>query len=249
MYLHEPIYDLELLAEQNLHLHTVFSGCAKPEMTIENILDTVRETDLKTIALTDHFNDNITSEDYLEHIRFLRAAIAKEALDFKVLIGAELSAYAPGKSLENDAVRDALDYRLFSCNHYHLDYWGQPENKTLRGYAEYSAATLRSLIVSGKADCIAHPFIGRFVDAFDDKTLVTKEMSDLELGTLLELSNTHEVAWELNTGAILGDPDFGRRLWNLGREVGVVFNYGTDGHRLTDIDTQRLLPEVKKVLL
>lgn len=249
MYLHEPIYDLDILAQKNLHLHTIFSGCAKPGMTIENILNAVRKTDLKVIALTDHFNDNLSSEDYLEHVRFMRTEIAKQDVGFEVLVGAELSAYAPGKSLENDAVRDALDYKLFSCNHYHLDYWGQPENKTARGYVEYSSAVVSSLIQSGKADCIAHPLIGRFINAFEDKTTVTREMSDSELGSLLELSKAHEVAWELNTGAILGDPDFAGRLWNLGREVGVVFNYGTDGHRLTDIDTATHLPEVKKVLL
>lgn len=249
MYLHEPIYDLDILAQKNLHLHTIFSGCAKAGMTIENILNVVRETDLKVIALTDHFNDDLSNDDYLAHIHSMRTAIAKFDGTCKVLVGAELSAYAPGKSLENKAVRDALDYKLFSCNHYHLDYWGQPENKTARDYVEYSSAVVSSLIQSGKADCIAHPLIGRFIDAFEDKTTITREISDLELGLLLELSNVHEVAWELNTGAILGDPGFARRLWNLGREVGVVFNYGTDGHRLTDIDTITRLPEVKKVLL
>ncbi len=249
MYLHEPIYDLDILAQKNLHLHTIFSGCAKPGMTIENILNAVRHTDLKVIALTDHFNDDLSSEDYLAHIHYMRTELSKEDFDFKVLVGAELSAYAPGKSLENQTVRDALDYKLFSCNHYHLDYWGQPENKTPRGYVEYSLAVVRSLIESGKADCIAHPLIGRFVHAFEDRTTITRETSDSELGSVLELSNAHEVAWELNTGAILGDPDFARRLWNLGREVGVVFNYGTDGHRLTDIDTATRLPDVKKVLL
>ena len=220
MYLHEPIYDLDILAEKNLHVHTLFSSCAKPEMTVKNIVDTVRKTALKTIALTDHFNDNITSEDYLAHIRFLRGEIAKENVDFKILISAELSAYAPGKSLDNEAVRDALDYKLYTANHFHLDFWGQPKNRTPRGYVEYSCKTLRALITSGKADCIAHPLIGRFIEAFEDKTLVTQEMSDLELGSLLELSNVHEVAWELNTGALLGDPNFARRLWNIGREIG-----------------------------
>ncbi len=249
MYLHEPIYDLDILAEQNLHVHTVYSHCAKPEMTFENIVNEVQKTALKTIALTDHFNDDNPDDEFLAHIHYLREEIQKADCNCNILVGAELSGYAPGKSLESAAVREALDYRLYSCNHFHLDFWGQPENKTPRGYAEYSGAILQQLIASGKADCIAHPLIGRFVHAFEDRTQIPRAMSDQELGTLLELSCTHKVAWELNTGAIIGDPDFGRRLWNLGREVGVVFNYGTDAHRPGDVDTQRLLPDVKKVLL
>lgn len=34
----------------------------------------------------------------------------------------ELSGYGIGKTLEGDAFRNAIDYRLYSCNHYHLDF-------------------------------------------------------------------------------------------------------------------------------
>jgi len=248
MYFHEPIYDLDILSKHNLHIHTNFSKCAKEKMTVSEIIKTAETAGLEMIALTDHFNDDISDSECIERNIFLRAEAAKTAAGIRVLFGNELSAYAPGKTLESQSVRDIVDYRLYSCNHYHLDFWGQPKDKSARGYAEYSIAIISSLIKSDFADCIAHPFIGRFIKHIEDRTLVTKAMTDSELGDLLMLGNAHYTAWELNTGAILGDPEFGRRLWNLGRETGAVFNYGTDSHRFSFIDTSTSLPEIKKVL-
>ena len=37
MYIHAPCFNLDELARDNLHIHTSFSRCAKPEMTVENI--------------------------------------------------------------------------------------------------------------------------------------------------------------------------------------------------------------------
>jgi len=249
MYFFERTYELDALAAHNLHIHTVFSHCAKPEMTLSSIIDAAQTAGLETIALTDHFNSDISNEQFLRHIASLRRKAEKAASRVNILFGGELSAYAPGERLENDAVRQALDYKLYSCNHYHLDFWGQPEEKTPRGYAEYSLQVISSAIVSGSADCIAHPLIGRFVKAFEDRTLITKAVTDNELGSLFELSNQYQTAWEINTGALLGDPDFARRLWNIGREAGVVFCYGTDAHLLKNIDTAARLPEIKEILL
>lgn len=248
MYFHEPTYDLDILAQQNLHIHTSFSNCAKPEMTFQNIVAAAEAAGLELIALTDHFNEENSNEQFLERNRFLHSEACLTKTNVVILLGGELSAYAPGKSLENEAVRKELDYKLYSCNHYHLNSWGQPEDKSLRGYAEYSVAIISSLLQSGKADCIAHPLIGRFIKDFEDKTLVTRNISERELGDLLELAKANGTAWEINTGAILGDPEFGRRCWNLGKEIGVMFNYGTDAHLLANIDTKILLPEIKKVL-
>ncbi len=249
MYLFERTYDLDALAAHNLHIHTVFSHCAKPEMTLAPIIETAQAAGLETIALTDHFNTDISNKQFLRHIASLRSKAETVSSRVKILFGGELSAYSPGETLENEAVRQALDYRLYSCNHYHLDFWGQPDDKTPRGYAEYSLRVISSVIVNGSADCIAHPLIGRFVKVFEDKTLITKAVTDNELGALFELSNQYRTAWEINTGAVLGDPDFARRLWHIGKEVGVVFCYGTDAHLLKNIDTAQRLPEIKEILL
>ena len=54
MYFHEPTYDLDILCRQNLHIHSSFSGCAKPEMTLHDIVRTAELNGLEMIAITDH---------------------------------------------------------------------------------------------------------------------------------------------------------------------------------------------------
>lgn len=248
MSIQEAVYDLDTLARQNLHIHTVFSRCAKEEMKVPDILREARLAGLEAIALTDHFNDDITNDDYLAHIRRLREETRDIEPGLTVFIGSELSAFAPVKSLESEEVRQALDYRLYSCNHYHLDFWDKPEDRSPRGYVNHAIRVISSLLERGSADCVAHPLIGRFIKEIEDRTAVTREITDNELGDLLTLAKNRSTAFEINCGAILGDPAFGRRLWHTGREAGVSFRYGTDAHLLKNIDTKHLLPEVKKIL-
>jgi len=178
----------------------------------------------------------------------LRQEAAEYDSSIKVLYGAELSAYGIGRVLEPIEVNRALDYRLYSYNHYHLDFWEHPADKSPRGYVNHGLEILRQLILSGLADCIAHPFFGRFINISEDKTLITKEMSDKELGDIMELGRDHGVAWEINLGAILGDTEFARRYWNIGKEIGVIFHFGTDAHRLASIDTREALELLKPIL-
>ena len=97
MFFHEKTYDIDELMRHNMHIHTTFSGCAKPEMTAVNIVETAEKCGLEIIALTDHnyFPDrkNAVAVQRLELLRQL------EEIDYniKVYVGAELSAYGPGK--------------------------------------------------------------------------------------------------------------------------------------------------------
>lgn len=63
----------------------------------------------------------------------------------------ELSGYGIGKTLEGDKLRNALDYRLYSCNHYHLDFWEQAAEITPRAYAEHALENVTSLIKKRQA--------------------------------------------------------------------------------------------------
>ncbi|NLP48962.1 MAG: PHP domain-containing protein [Clostridiales bacterium] len=250
MIFQEPLYDLDELARYNLHVHTVFSLCAKAPALLFAILKAAQAARLKGIALTDHFNDDISSEQYMEHIRLLKQEAERfNTSELKVYYGAELSAYEPGKSLESESLRQSLDYRLYTVNHFHLNFWGHPKENTPAAYALYMLDIMRSFILTKKAHCFAHPFIGRFIHQFEDQTLVTKALSDNQLGDIFCLAKKNGVAWEINSGAIIGDPEFARRYWNLGRECGVTFHYGTDAHHPDNVDTAKTLPLVKKILL
>lgn len=79
MYIHAPCFDLDELACDNLHIHTVFSRCAKPEMTVENIFAEAARIGYRTIALTDHYNDDIDDAEALRRLDTLREQGKKSA--------------------------------------------------------------------------------------------------------------------------------------------------------------------------
>lgn len=246
MYLREKCYDIEELMQENLHVHTTFSGCAKVGMRIKEIVKRAEELNLKTVALVDHFNDR--------NVPMIEKNIADKFIaddmetDVKFLFGAELSAFGVGKWLDSDEVNSKLDYRLYAANHYHLDYWEQPTEKTPRGYAEHTVKVLTTLILSGRADCIAHPVAGAYVKCLDNPLDLSKAITDNELGEILTLAKDNFVAWEINQGEALWDRDLTRRFWNIGKEVGVVFHFGTDAHTLEGMDTRAHLDDFKILL-
>lgn len=244
----EPVYDLNELARYNLHVHTTFSGCAQPEMTVEAICKTAEEAGVEMIALTDH-NTFDWDDEYMAQIAQLKKEYAALNTKVKVLFSSELSCYGVGKFVEKEETAKALDYRLVSCNHFHLDYWGKPEDTSARGYAVFALELVKSAMESRRYDCIAHPLIGRFVKHIEDRTEVSRAMTDNELGEICELSAKTETALEINVGAVLGDPALFRRLWNLGREAGATFHFGTDAHRLVNIDTRTHLADIQKIVL
>lgn len=246
MYINEPCYDWNELIRQNLHIHTAFSPCAHPEMIARDIVNTAVKDNIRVIAFTDHYN----SSDFpiAETNRELKKQVEASGADIQVLYAAELSAYGVGKFLDDLTVNEALDYRLYAYNHYHLDFWEHPEDKSPRGYVQHALQILESLFATNRADCIAHPFIGRFIRCFADRTLVMKEITDNELGDILEKGKRSRVAWELNVPTLFAYPEFSKRYWRIGREVGVVFHLGTDAHSMSSVSTSRHLEPLKQLL-
>ncbi len=275
MYIHEAIYDIDELVHENLHIHTEFSTCANREMTLENIFERAKSTQLKMIALTDHHHPpkntfldkteewfknrkkrkNNEPVTLLEKVEYQRAELAKRELPFKVLVGAELSSYDVGTFSDTDEENTALDYRLYSCNHYHLRTWVQPEDRSLNSYIKRCFENIEALLKARRADCIAHPFDGRYLmerisdDLGGDACKFSAAITDEQIAKAMELSKLSETAWELNVPTVLRDPDFHRRFFNIGREVGAVFNIGMDAHKLEAIDPAVYSGELKKILL
>ena len=247
MYFHEPSYDLERLARQNLHIHTTFSNCAKPEMTLAAIAAEAERAGLEEIAVVNHQNYDNPDETCIGWVETLRSQARRLPTSLKIRFGMEFSCYGIGKTLEGDVLRKLVDSRLFACNHYHVSNWEHPEDRSPRGYAAHAVAVVRSLLLSGKADCIAHPFIAGYIFKDERREMVTAAITDNELGDLFTLAVRAQTAFEINSGAFIGDPAFSRRMWNLGREAGVMFNFGTDAHRLCDISTAPLLAAARKI--
>jgi histidinol phosphatase-like PHP family hydrolase len=242
----EPCYDIDELTNYNLHVHTIYSRCAKREMTATAIIREAERCGVKMLALTDHFADE--GLDILAQDAALRREVEETGTGIRVLYGAELSGCGIGKYTDTDEQNAGLDYRLYACNHFHVDCWDRAEDQSPRGWAVFAMDIVDSIIRSGRADAIAHPLIGRFLE-FEDKHVVTNAITDNELGDLLTTARDHGVAWEINRGAALGFPEFAARYWNIGREVGVTFHFGGDSHAIDSVDPKKQLDELKKIFI
>jgi len=228
----EPCYDLGELAGANWHVHGFYSGCE--EMTLPNLVADAEAAGLHTLAVTDHHGVAAEPEDIDGFVSALREEFKGIETNVRFLFGGELSSIAPGVFIDSLETNARMDYRLYATTHYHLGLWGQPEDRSPRGYAKHALATVRALIPTGRADCIAHPF--------QMDTKASAAVTDRELAEVLELGKKHGVAWGINTQWVCSDPDFSRRLWGMGREIGVTFRMGTDAHERRHIDPKPFLP-------
>lgn len=247
MFFTQGIYDLDELARFNLHIHTSFSGCAKAEMSVENILTQAQLCGLEMIALTDH--TMYFEDDFFKNSDIIRQKVQKINPNIKVLIGGEFSSYGVDKyTLKNKNVK--TDYRLYSQNHYHVSGWEHPKDPSPNEYKKLTKAMLRTLFENKAADTIAHPITDKYLAPMLGWQVGTlgNVWGDDELFSILKEGHNSGCAWELNFGAVMCDPDLARRIYNIGKECGVVFTLGTDAHRLIDIDTKTKLDEMKRIL-
>lgn len=250
MFLTQGIYDLDELARFNLHIHTNFSGCAKEEMSFENIVNTAKKAGLQMIALCDHIYEPEDLPEFIENCEKLKKLRDELNPDIKVLIGGEFSCYGRDKYTLKGIDIDT-EYRLYAQNHFHVTGWEQPDVIAPENYKELTKTMLRNLFKDKAADTIAHPLNGKYLTKSTgwDNEAVGRCWTDNEIGDILTQAYESECAFELNTGAVLADAPLARRMYNIGKEIGAVFTLGTDAHTLDNVDPKRILDEVKKVLL
>lgn len=235
------------MADRNWHIHTVYSPCAASEMTIKNIVAMADRAKLQIVALVDHHHPGDTH--LLTRMMSLKAMLERLPHKAIVIVGAELSAYGEGLYAEDEEANQMVDYRLYASNHYHLNGWEHPRKPSPEAYKEHTLAVLRRLIPSGRAGCIAHPFVASYLAGHvEDLFGVTRAYADRELGDLFELAKRHGVAWEVSTRHLPFDPLFARRYLRLGLEIGVDFRLGTDAHTLRDIDPRPQVEHLIEVL-
>ncbi len=249
MFLLERTYDVDELTRHNVHTHSVFSKCAKPEMTLDAMIRAAEDFGLRTLAVTDHSDPRDDIDTYGNYL-LLKERLAAIDTPVRVLLGAELSAYGIGKYAEPYAVDKALDFASYSHIHYHLDTWDQPADRSPRGYAEHNLAVLNALFDTDRADHITHPFSPCKMPFFDEaqKAQTLSCLTDNELGDILEKGERSGVSWEIHTPTFFRFPAFSRRFFFLGKEVGAHFAVGTDAHTLDALSTQGLAERLRTVL-
>ena len=248
----EPIYDLDELFRYNFHIHTRLSRCAKQEMTVDTIVRTAANAGLKAIALTDHIHPGETWK-LPRNQTLIENALAQTDAPLTVYPGAELSAY--GIDRRTACFDDSkVAYRLYAHNHYHMYGWEHPEDVTPDGYRSHMLRVIANTVLSGRADCLAHPFTDYYIVREVGEKYgwhldeITSRLTDNDLGDVMLLCREYRTGLELNTSVLFRYPDFAKRLYHLGKETGVTFYPGTDAHTPGDIDPAPLLPALKTLL-
>ena len=249
MFVTEKTYIPEKLAKNNMHTHSVYSKCAKPEMIFEQMIFSAEKFGLETLAVTDHSDPGDDIDTYANFTE-LKERLKKINTPVRVLVGAELSAYGIGKYAEPYEVDRALDFASYSHIHYHLSSWEHPGDRSPAGYARHMINVLDELLDSGRADNIAHPFSPCKMKFFDEAQRIgmLRSISDAELGRILEKGEKNGCSWEIHTPTFFRYREFSKRFFNIGREVGVHFVVGTDAHTLAALDTGDIAEGIKEVL-
>lgn len=249
MFVLEKTYDIDELCRNNMHTHSLNSLCAGREMDIETMIREAEKAGLSTIAITDH-SDKGSNINVLQNTLDYKERLKTIDTKLRVLIGSELSAYGIGLYSDTDELNAALDYRSYSFTHYHLNAWEQPEDRSPYGYSRHMLAVVSSMIDFARADSFAHPFSPEKMKFFnpDEKHEVLSHLSDNELGDVMERAERAGIAWELHQGMVFFCPEFIRRFFYIGKEVGVHFTVGTDAHHPDAIPTNRMAEELKRIL-
>jgi histidinol phosphatase-like PHP family hydrolase len=249
MFALERTYDFNELVRHNMHTHSVNSLCAKREMTLETMIRRAELDGLTTLAITDHSDPGDDIDTYADFLAY-KKRLKEIETPVRVLIGAELSAYGVGKFGEPYEVDKALDFAAYSHIHYHLDSWEHPEDRSPRGYAAHELAVLNALLDTDRADHIAHPFSPLKMHFFNEeqKAATLSAVTDNELGDILEKGERAGCSWEIHTPTFLRFPDFSKRFFRLGKEIGVHFCVGTDAHTLSALAPEGLAGRLAAVI-
>ncbi len=235
---------LRALADRNWHVHTIFSDCAAPEMKPETILAEADRLGLQGLALVDHHHPG--DAGMASHLAALAASVRRCAHRAEVLVGAELSAYGIGRYAEEPAEIGGIAFRLYACNHYHLQGWELPAERSAAAFKAHALAVLEALIPTGRAHCIAHPWLGIYLTSvLENIQALTRLVSDAELAAMFALARRHGVAWEISTKHLVRDVPFARRYLAIGFEAGADFRLGTDAHTLGELDPR---PQVERLI-
>lgn len=237
---------------QDWHMHTWRAG-GKDDMKVADMITTNREYGLDLMGISEHVDRLDQRPAFKEKIAANRREVAAaDAGDMKVMIGTESTMITPERCAVGDEIAAMLDFRLVSCNHYHLNHVENPDPATPENYAAHYLDMLWAAAELGYADTIGHPFYhSKLRKIFDHDQLmaVLKAYDGERLEAVLKKAAEVDMAFEINPRHADNALEWFRDLIREGRRHGVKFTLATDAHAIAslgfpDNDTGRTCADI-----
>lgn len=223
---------------QDWHMHTWRAG-GKDDMIVADMIKTNAEYGLDLMGISEHIDRLDEREEFQEKVAANRSeAGAASPGAMKVMIGTESTMINPKLCAVGEEIAAMLDYRLVSCNHYHLRHVENPAPATPENYAAHYLDMLWGAAELGYADTIGHPFYHQKLNKiFDHDGLmaILKAYDTERLTDVLKKSAEVNMAYEINPRHADRALEWFRDLIQEGRRHGVKFTLGTDAHAIPSL--------------
>lgn len=221
-----------LCYQVDLHVHTHYSVCARPEMQLQRIVDTAARRGIRFLGVTDHV-DAYVGEEVLEKTRSELGRLGAQELDINIFVGCEADILDVGKHVVTDSMKENLDYIMVSANHFHDPAVAQPGSNSPRDVGRHFLEMFRYACSLEFVDVIAHPLVV-FPGTFSPECLST--LGDEDILEALRLARDNGIAVEISPRGLEPDQfDFRVRFLSLCKEAGLKFSIGSDAHSLARI--------------
>ncbi len=223
--------------DRDFHIHTFFSPCAAPTMSLDTIIETALAAGLKDVGLTDHpFHDGL----FHHHEALAHALAGRGKMPLRVWIGAELEVLGPEQLVIPAARLSRAEYLIAAPSHYDFEHFPPvPHLEDPMEWADRMLTDVENVIGSG-AHIIAHPFhVHEFVASagghwhLPPLAAVFAEMRPRRLENLLDRLAEDRIALEISP-RVAAHPALEAFLEDLYRKAlrrGIKFSLGSDSHR------------------
>ena len=205
---------------------------------------------METIGFADHFAQGPPYATPLWEDRGpgiidqLRKETAGISAEVEVLIGCEADMLEVKLCSIDATYAKTLDYVVMAASHFHLPGVQKPESDEPQAVAQHYLKFISAALDLEFVCILAHPFLTPFHTLGSPQTYMPL-ITDSQLYTIAERARERRVAMEVNSylgqGAEYLEPM--ARFFDICKEVGVRFTYGSDAHHMKDLGPTRAIEQ------
>lgn len=234
--MHDPAY-------ADLHVHTHYSPCGKPQATAAAMVQRAVDKGLAALGFADHYTPlpvtgcPFYAEQRLDVVDRLRAELegVSRPNGLALLVGVEADYTLAGEGCIDDEALCGVDHVVCAASHFHLPAAPQPADDSPRAKAVLMVDMARAALKVHGVSIWAHPF-----DCSRMRPLgpILATVTEDEFEALIDLANARQVAIEINGGPAQ-HADYCQAtacFFRLARDMGARFTITSDAHHPDDLD-------------